>query len=86
MAAAASGITSFKATMLAENLAAHHLVRGFAATPTAERHLGPVDEIEVDLARERDRGCDHRARAVEADRPRRTQGSAHPLRLARGRA
>ena len=50
VAAAASGITSFKATMLAENLPAHHLVRGFAATPTAERHLGPVDEIEVDLS------------------------------------
>jgi RimJ/RimL family protein N-acetyltransferase len=49
VAAGANGITSFKATMLAENLPAHHLVRGFAATPTAERHLGPVDEIEVDL-------------------------------------
>ena len=33
-AAAASGITSFKATMLAENLPAHHLVHGFARTPT----------------------------------------------------
>ncbi len=47
--AAARGITSFRATMLAENLAAHRLVRGFASTPTAERHLGPVNEIEVEL-------------------------------------
>ena len=50
MAAAASGITSFKATMLAENLPAHHLVRGFARTPTTDRHLGSVDEIEIDLS------------------------------------
>ena len=50
VAAAARGITSFKATMLAENVPAHHLVRGFAATPSAERHLGSVDEIEVDLS------------------------------------
>ena len=50
LAAAARGITSFKATMLADNLPAHRLVRGFAATPTAERHLGPVDEIELDLS------------------------------------
>ncbi len=49
-AAAASGITSFKATMLAENLPAHHLVHGFARTPTIDRHLGSVDEIEVDLS------------------------------------
>ena len=48
-AATAGGITSFKATMLAENLPAHHLVRGFATTPAAERHLGSIDEIEVDL-------------------------------------
>ena len=43
------GITSFKATMLAENVAAHHLVRGFATGSTTERHLGTVNEIEVDL-------------------------------------
>ncbi len=49
-AAAASGITSFKATMLAENLPAHHLVHGFARTPTTDRHLGSVHEIEVDLS------------------------------------
>ncbi len=49
-AAAANGITSFKATMLAENLPAHHLVRAFAGVPAAERHLGTVDEFEVDLS------------------------------------
>ena len=49
-AAAVSGIASFKATMLAENIAAHHLVRAFAHAPTTERHLGTVDEIEIDLA------------------------------------
>jgi RimJ/RimL family protein N-acetyltransferase len=47
--AARRGITSFRATMLAENTAAHRLVRGFATTPTAERHLGSVNEIEVEL-------------------------------------
>jgi GNAT superfamily N-acetyltransferase len=50
IAATECGITSFKATMLAENVAAHHLVRGFATGPTTERHLGTVNEIEVDLA------------------------------------
>ncbi len=47
--AAERGITSFRATMLAENVAAHRLVRGFATLPTTERHLGTVNEIEVDL-------------------------------------
>ncbi len=48
--AAELGITSFKATMLAENAPAHRLVRGFATTQKTERHLGAVDEIEVDLS------------------------------------
>jgi RimJ/RimL family protein N-acetyltransferase len=48
-AAAANGITSFKATMLSENLPAHRLVRGFASSPTTDRHLGTVNEIEIDL-------------------------------------
>ncbi|MBV8956114.1 MAG: N-acetyltransferase [Solirubrobacterales bacterium] len=49
-AAAERGITRFKATMLADNGPAHRLVRSLAPGATRERHLGTVDEIEVELA------------------------------------
>lgn len=49
-AARERGITRFRATLLAENAPAHRLVRGIAGDVTRERHAGPVDEIEVDLA------------------------------------
>ena len=49
-AAAERGIARFRATMLADNAAAHRLVRGLSGGRTRERHSGPVDEIEVDLA------------------------------------
>ncbi len=58
-AARAQGIERFTATMLAENVAAHRLVDRLAAggfaphgdaarVPTA-RHLGPIDEIDIEL-------------------------------------
>lgn len=59
-AATARGIRRFRATVLAENIAAHKLTRRLAnrLSPTAaparpasrERHLGTVDEVEVELA------------------------------------
>ena len=59
-AAAARGIRRFRATVLAENTAVHKLMRRLAGrlSPTAapalvasrERHLGTVDEVEVELA------------------------------------
>jgi GNAT superfamily N-acetyltransferase len=49
-AASALGITRFRATLLAENGPAHRLVRGLPGHVAAERHSGPVDEIEVELA------------------------------------
>jgi ribosomal protein S18 acetylase RimI-like enzyme len=48
--AAERGICRFRATVLAENGPAHRLVRGLPGRVAAERHAGPVDEIEVDLA------------------------------------
>jgi protein lysine acetyltransferase len=50
LAAAERGITRFKATMLAENEAAHRLVRTLDARLARESHLGPIDEIEIELA------------------------------------
>lgn len=47
--AAAAGITSLRATMLAENVAAHQLVRGFSGGRRTERQTGSVNEIDVEL-------------------------------------
>jgi GNAT superfamily N-acetyltransferase len=49
-AAIERGILRFRATALADNVAIHKLVRRLAGRLAQERHLGPVDEIEVDLA------------------------------------
>lgn len=49
-AAVARGIDRFRGTMLAENVAIHKLTRRLAGRLGRERHLGTVDEIEVDLA------------------------------------
>jgi acetyltransferase len=49
-AAMARGIRRFRATALAENVAIHKLVRRLAGRFARERHFGPVDEFEVDLA------------------------------------
>lgn len=49
-AAQERGISRFRATLLAENGPAHRLVRGIAGDVARERHDGPVDEIEVELA------------------------------------
>ncbi len=59
-AATARGIRRFRATVLAENVAVHKLMRRLtshlsptAASPAAasrERHLGAVDEVELELA------------------------------------
>lgn len=46
-AALARGIAVLKATVLADNVPVHRLLRHGAAS---ERHLGPIDEVEVDLA------------------------------------
>ncbi len=48
--AAERGISRFRATISAENAPAHRLLRGLPGRIAAERHTGPVDEIEVDLA------------------------------------
>jgi RimJ/RimL family protein N-acetyltransferase len=45
--ALSSGITRFHATMLADNVPIHRMLRHGVAH---ERHLGPVDEVEVELA------------------------------------
>lgn len=49
-AAIARGIRHFRATALADNVAVHKLVRRLAGRLARERHVGPVDEFEVDLA------------------------------------
>ncbi len=49
-AAVARGIRHFRATALADNVAVHKLVRRLAGRLARERHVGPVDEFEVDLA------------------------------------
>jgi len=46
-AAVARGISRLKATVLADNVPVHRLLRHGVAH---ERHLGPVDEVEVELA------------------------------------
>jgi RimJ/RimL family protein N-acetyltransferase len=48
-AARRQGITRLMATMLADNLAAHRLTRRLAGELAHEHHLGPVDELEVEL-------------------------------------
>lgn len=48
-AAQEQGITHFRATMLAENAAAHALVRGLPGSVVAERKDGFVDEFSVRL-------------------------------------
>jgi RimJ/RimL family protein N-acetyltransferase len=48
--AVAHDIRRFRATMLAENIAVHRLVARLAGRLAHERHLGVVDELEVDLA------------------------------------
>jgi acetyltransferase len=48
-AAIERGISRFRATALADNVAVHKLVRRLAGRLAHERHFGPVDEIEVDL-------------------------------------
>jgi acetyltransferase len=49
-AAVARGIRRFRASALAENVAAHKLVRRLAGRLAREDHFGAVDEFEVDLA------------------------------------
>ena len=49
-AAREHGVTRFVGTMLADNVAAHKLTRRLAGALAHERHLGPVDELEVKLA------------------------------------
>ncbi len=49
-AATARGIRRFRATVLAENIAVHKLTRRLAGRLANERHLGTVDEVEVELA------------------------------------
>jgi RimJ/RimL family protein N-acetyltransferase len=46
-AALARGIERLKATVLADNVPVHRLVRHGV---THERHLGPIDEVELELA------------------------------------
>jgi RimJ/RimL family protein N-acetyltransferase len=46
-AALARGIERLKATVLAENVPVHRLLRHGVSH---ERHLGPIDEVEVELA------------------------------------
>jgi GNAT superfamily N-acetyltransferase len=43
------GITRFRATMLAENLPAHRMVRRIPGRVVRERHGGIVNELEVEL-------------------------------------
>lgn len=49
-AAIERGIARFRATMLAENVAAQGLVRASFGSVSREQHHGPVHEIEVELA------------------------------------
>jgi RimJ/RimL family protein N-acetyltransferase len=72
VAAQQRGIICFRATMLAHNEPAHKLVRRFGGPHVHERHLGPTVEIEAPLQSSRG--------AVEADRSRRAEGRAQPLR------
>jgi RimJ/RimL family protein N-acetyltransferase len=49
-AARERGVRRFRGTMLAQNLPADRLVRGAAAGGIRVRSLGPVKELEIDLA------------------------------------
>ncbi len=49
-AATARGITRFQATVLAENVAGHRLVRRLPGRVVHQRNAGTVDEFEIDLA------------------------------------
>jgi RimJ/RimL family protein N-acetyltransferase len=49
-AAAERGVHRFRGTMLAQNLPADRLVRGAAAGDVRVRSVGPVKELEIDLA------------------------------------
>ena len=49
-AARDNGVKRIRATVLADNLAAHHLMRRLPADDVRERNFGAVDELEVDLA------------------------------------
>jgi RimJ/RimL family protein N-acetyltransferase len=44
------GIRQFIATTLADNVAVHRLVARLAGRLARARHLGPVDELEIELA------------------------------------
>jgi RimJ/RimL family protein N-acetyltransferase len=44
------GVKRFLATILADNVAAHRLTRALAGELAHQRHLGPVDELVVELA------------------------------------
>jgi acetyltransferase len=47
--AQARGVKQFLGTMLADNVAAHRLTMSLAGELAHHRHLGPVDELVVDL-------------------------------------
>ncbi len=53
-AAVAHGITRFRATMLADNLAIRRLTESVAAGPVKRRTLGSVSEVEIELAAAQD--------------------------------
>jgi RimJ/RimL family protein N-acetyltransferase len=83
-AAVARGISRFTATMLADNEAAHRLLRRLAGRLTPqERHLGLVNEIELELP---SGAVPSSPRAVDAHSPCRPEGRAQPLQRARRRA
>ncbi len=48
--AVSRGVRRFRATTLAENVPVHRLLQRLAGQLARARHLGPVDELEVDLA------------------------------------
>jgi len=48
-AATARGIAHFQATVLAENAAAHRLVRGLSGRVVHQRGAGTIDEFEIEL-------------------------------------
>jgi RimJ/RimL family protein N-acetyltransferase len=53
-AAVAHGITRFRATMLADNIAIHRVTEQLAAGPLMRRTVGSVSEVEIELAAARD--------------------------------
>jgi RimJ/RimL family protein N-acetyltransferase len=48
--AVARGIHRFRATTLAENIPVHRMLSSLAGGRAEERHLGVIDELEVELA------------------------------------